>query len=425
MKPTCIDLFCGAGGLSLGFEQAGFDVLLAVDIDPIHCATHEFNFPTTKIICGDITHLSWKKLRNSIPGKSHNIDVVFGGAPCQGFSMIGKRALDDPRNLLVKHFARLVLEIKPKYFLFENVEGLALNKHKAFLKEFCEEFQRNGYEIKLPYQILNAKDFGVPQSRRRLFILGNKSGLNRVEYPNPTVFSIDKIPQQDLLIKPEGPSAWDAIGDLPVIENYPELLERDWAYAEYGKPSFYATLMRGEARENDYGYQRVWDKNLLTSSLRTKHTEKSKARFKSTPLGKIEPISKFFKLDPNGLCNTLRAGTASDKGAFTSARPIHPYIPRCITVREAARLQSFPDWFRFHVTKWHGFRQVGNSVPPLLAKSIAVKILEALGKKPKQSSKKIKLDKSFLLEFSVSTAAKYYGVPSDVTGRRLRKMIDG
>ncbi|MFM6055520.1 MAG: DNA cytosine methyltransferase, partial [Sphaerospermopsis kisseleviana] len=116
--------------------------------------------------------------------------------------------------------------------------------------------------------------------------------------------------------------------------------------------------------------------HILTSSLRTKHSPASEERFASTPHGKNEPISRFYKLDPDGLCNTLRAGTASNKGAFTSPRPIHPFTPRCITVREAARLHSFPDWFRFHPTKWHGFRQIGNSVPPLLAQAVAAEIIK-------------------------------------------------
>ena len=125
-RPIGIDLFAGAGGMSLGFEQAGFDVVAAVEIDPIHAATHEFNFPKCKTICRSVVELSAADIRNQAGIGDRRIDVVFGGAPCQGFSMIGKRALDDPRNALVHHFVRLVVELDANYFVFENVRGLTL-----------------------------------------------------------------------------------------------------------------------------------------------------------------------------------------------------------------------------------------------------------------------------------------------------------
>jgi DNA (cytosine-5)-methyltransferase 1 len=129
-----------------------------------------------------------------------------------------------------------------------------------------------------------------------------------------------------------------------------------------------------------------------------------------------------LKLDPDGVSNTLRAGTNSDKGAFTSPRPIHPTEPRCITNREAARLHSYPDWFRVHVTKWHGFRQIGNSVPPLLARAVAGQVLEALGVKPTAPKKALRLGDAALLELDASGAASMYGVRSDINGRRLRQI---
>jgi DNA (cytosine-5)-methyltransferase 1 len=152
-------------------------------------------------------------------------------------------------------------------------------------------------------------------------------------------------------------------------------------------------------------------------------------RFASTPHGKIESISRFHKLDPDGLCNTLRAGTPSNKGAFTSPRPIHPFIPRCITVREAARLHSYPDWFRFHPTKWHGFRQIGNSVPPLLAQAVAEEIIKFLDIKSSDSAKVTKtipqgikdLGNISLLTLDMSAAAKYFGANPHVIEPRTRK----
>jgi DNA (cytosine-5)-methyltransferase 1 len=176
MRPIGIDLFAGAGGLSLGFEQAGFDVAAAVEIDPVHCATHEFNFPGCATICRDVSKVSGREIRAAAGIGTREIDVVFGGAPCQGFSMIGQRALDDPRNSLVKHYVRIVREIAPKYFVFENVKGLTLGKHKKFLDELIQSLSRD-YDVLMPYRVLNAAEHGVPQDRRRLFLIGARKGL--------------------------------------------------------------------------------------------------------------------------------------------------------------------------------------------------------------------------------------------------------
>ena len=127
-RPIGVDLFAGAGGLTLGFEQAGFDVLASVELDPIHCATHEFNFPFWSILCRSVVETTAEEIRKQSDIGDREIDVVFGGPPCQGFSMIGKRDIDDSRNALVFHFIRLVLELKPKFFVMENVRGIALGK---------------------------------------------------------------------------------------------------------------------------------------------------------------------------------------------------------------------------------------------------------------------------------------------------------
>ena len=157
------------------------------------------------------------------------------------------------------------------------------------------------------------------------------------------------------------------------------------------------------------------------------------ARERSTPIyqkggfwkrntARREPVSRFFKLDPNGICNTIRAGTASDRGAFTSPRPIHPYSARCITVREAARLHSYPDWFRFHVTKWHGFRQIGNSVPPLLARAVAARVRESIRDDVQSNGhRQIPLGDPALLSLNMSEAAAHYSVPSNTVPQRIRR----
>lgn len=415
-RPIGIDLFAGAGGMTLGFEQAGFDIPISVELDPIHCAIHKFNFPFWSILCRNVVELTGNEIREKLNIPNREIDVIFGGPPCQGFSQIGKRALDDPRNALISHFLRIVLELKPKYFVIENVKGLTVGKHQIFLEEVINKLSKNSYQLQLPYQVLNAANYGVPQHRERLFILGCKKGLKLPNYPQ---IQIHKKSEAYI-------NVWDAIGDLPEVENYPELLEIDWVKAEndYDKPSEYAKKLRGiEYFNNDYSYEREYDQTILTSSLRTKHTQQSIARFDATAQGKTEPVSRFYKLNPHGICNTLRAGTPSSRGSYTSPRPIHPLTPRCITVREAARLHSYPDWFRFHVTKWHGFRQVGNSVPPLLAKAVAQEIIHALNIQPfKPTKTEYELENLKNLELNMSRAADLYGIDRYTIAPRLRNL---
>lgn len=420
-RPIGIDLFSGAGGLSLGFEQAGFDVVAAVEFDPIHCATHEYNFPDCKVICKSVADTNGSEIRRLSGIGNRDIDVVFGGPPCQGFSMIGKRSLDDERNSLVRHFLRLVLELKPKYFLMENVPGLAIGEHSIYLKRLMEKFERGGYKIERNYRILKASNYGVPQNRKRLFLFGCRKEFKLPLYPKPVTQPAGSFDTNGASGLPHGPSVMDAIGDLPDVEKFPELYENDSIRARFKEPSEYASCLRGLKRaEDDRSYPRNFDPAKLTSSMRTVHNKLSKERFAATPHGKTEPVSRFYKLDPKGACNTLRAGTASDRGAYTSPRPIHPSVPRCITVREAARLHSYPDWFRFHKTKWHGFRQVGNSVPPLLGKAVAGEIIKALGAKPACPKKTVDLGNESLLGFDMSEAEEYYSLSKPAISPRRR-----
>ena len=182
-RPIGIDLFAGAGGLSLGFEQAGFDVVAAVEIDPVHSAIHEYNFPNCKVIAQSVTELTGEKIRAKAGIGDRQVDVVFGGAPCQGFSLIGQRALDDPRNSLVKDFVRIVRELDASYFVFENVKGLTVGRHRKFLDELIAEFGKKGYSVRKEWRVLNAYNYGVPQDRQRLFLVGAKKGLTVPEYP--------------------------------------------------------------------------------------------------------------------------------------------------------------------------------------------------------------------------------------------------
>lgn len=417
-RPTVVDLFAGAGGMSLGFEQAGFDVVASVEIDPVHSAVHKYNFPKCAVIPKSVIGLDADEVLRAIGPDVEKVDVVCGGAPCQGFSMIGQRAFDDPRNRLVREFVRLTRELKADYFVFENVKGLTLGKHRQFLDELIGEFEASGYEVRLPWKVLNAANYGVPQHRERLILIGAKRGLPIPSYPKPSTRPAgSKKGDQD-----QGPSCADALSDLPNAEDFEILLDADAVRTgKWGPPSAYARLMR--CLDNEawaFGHPRSWDPQLLTSSMRTGHTAISRTRFREAIGGRPEPISRFYKLAADGVSNTLRAGTDAARGAFTSPRPIHYEHARCVTVREMARLHGFPDWFRFHETKWHGARQIGNSVPPPLARAIAGEIITAMNVTPTQPSLPLDLGDPVLLQMTVSEAAEYWGVEK-TPGKRDRK----
>ena len=418
-RPIGIDLFAGVGGLGLGFEQAGFDIVAAVEIDPIHCAVHEYNFPRCVMFPQSVSKLTGAEIRQRTGLGNRRVDVVFGGAPCQGFSLIGHRALDDPRNGLVREFVRIVTELRASYFVFENVKGLTIGEHKVVLDELIEEFAHRGYRTRLPWRVLDTAEFGVPQHRQRLILIGARKGLRLPEYPS-AIFRPADIQKRRLL--PKGPTCRDALGDLPDAEQFEVLSHTDEVKTTaWGRPTRYAHEMRCIGEDSwHFGYVREWDRRLLTSSLRTDHTAISRRRFEATAPGMVEPISRFYKLPADGLCNTLRAGTDSSRGAFTSPRPIHYALPRCITVREMARLHGFPDWFRFHRTKWHGARQIGNAVPPPLARAVAMQIVRAMDHGPMRPEQSIRLGDPRLLRMGMSEAAEYFGVPVAI-GRRDRK----
>ena len=212
------------------------------------------------------------------------------------------------------------------------------------------------------------------------------------------------------------PTVWDAISDLPNLDDFPTLLQTDaveiasdiWLQLA-SKASTYARQLRGlEPDPTDFSYLRHWQPQWLTSSLRTIHSQKSIDRFKQTPGGQIEQRSRLRRLPMDRSAHTLRAGTDSERGRFTAPRPIHPTHSRVISVREAARLHSFPDWFRFHCTKWHGFRQVGNSVPPRLGRAIGQEVMMALQCTPLKPKDAIDLGDPQLLQMNRFQTACYW-----------------
>jgi DNA (cytosine-5)-methyltransferase 1 len=272
-------------------------------------------------------------------------------------------------------------------------------------------------------KILSTADFGVPQLRRRLIVIGSRENQSVAQHPQPSCNPVPKTPGARVLRMreglPVGPTVWQAIGDIPDLDRYAALRGSDRTLLSDAameriecKASQYALRLRG-ADPADRAHPRRWNPALLTSSARTIHTAVSIHRFANTAPGDTEPISRFYRLHPRGLCNTLRAGTGSERGAFTSPRPIHPKRPRVISVREAARLHSMPDWFQLHATKWHGFRQIGNAVAPLLGRAVGESLTEALGVRPQKPRLKQPLGDARLLNLTMSEAAARYGVESD------------
>lgn len=367
-QPTAIDLFSGVGGMSLGFEQAGFKTLAAFDFEQRNVDAYAANFPETKAVCADLGKTTANDLRRKARLGRRRVDIVYGGPPCQGFSVGGQRDLEDKRNKLVYDFARLVRQFSPTYFVMENVQGLLSQHSRPTLDSFVRRIRRSGYDIVTPIQTLNASDFGVPQRRKRCIVLGHKKGAVAPSYPVPHDTSCDLFDT----------NVADAIGDLPNVALHDELYYEDTFKGAKPKPrSYYAKLLSGQIQDpNDYSAPRVTQSRRLSGCLRTDHSDKVISRFRETAPGEAEPISRYIRLNWSDVAPTLRAGTGPDRGKHTAPRPIHPEQPRCITAREAARLHSFPDWFHFNPTRWHAFRQIGNAVPPLLARAVASHVMQ-------------------------------------------------
>lgn len=348
MKPTVIDLFAGVGGMSLGFEMSGFDVLLANEYDKSIAEAYIANHKNTKMIIGDITSLDLKKTFGSYRGK---VDVVIGGPPCQGFSQKGQRkTIHDERNFLFKYYVSVVELVKPKYFVMENVPNLLTAEGGYFRKEIEELFNNMGYSLQ--YGVLNASDYGVPQNRRRAVIIG-KLGGKAPSLP---------IPQNKVV------TIWDAISDLAYLESGEGADEQKY---EMPVESEYEKLLRK-------------DSNTLFNHVATKHSPLALERLALIPPNagrEVLPKEHLTKSIYSGTWTRMRKDEISvtittrfdtpSSGKFT-----HPFLNRAITVREAARIQSFPDTFRFIGNKGSQMKQVGNAVPPLLAAAIAEVIMK-------------------------------------------------
>jgi DNA (cytosine-5)-methyltransferase 1 len=443
-RPIAVDLFAGAGGFALGLEQAGFDVVAAIEYDPVHAAAHAYNFPRTAVRCSDAARLTKDELYDAVKSgaQAHrhgrvDVDVVFGGPPCQGFSSGGRRLPTDERNLLVFDFLRLTLDLAPRFFVLENVPPLKNFPDPDYpgeklLDRLLEDFESGGYKI-LERKVLNASRYGVPQDRRRLIVIGARDGEREPMFPEPTVRPVPKRPEdkprawehggeEDDAMLTKGPTVWDAIGDLPDLDEFDELLKRDdveladdvLAAAEDTVSCYARRLRELDQDPDDLAYPREWTRSRLTSSRRTLHAQTTVERFAQTQPGCTEEKSRFYRLHRDGLCSTIRAGTGYERGSFMAPRPIHPVLDRVISVREAARLHSFPDWFRFHYSKWHGFRQIGNSLPPLLGRAIGAELVAAMGLQLTKPAEELELGDDKLLTMATYEAAAHFGANLDV-----------
>ncbi len=340
------DLFAGVGGLSQGFIKAGFDVVLAVEYDYDIAMSYKKNHPHTDVYADDICNLDFRKLHE----KYRQIDVVMGGPPCQGFSQKGKRlSINDPRNFLFKQFVRFVNEFTPKYFVLENVPNIITTEKGFFKNEIIESFNKLGYDVCCG--ILNASDFGVPQDRRRAVFLGQKRHLE-IGLPKP------------IGIKN---TVKDAISDLPTIKS-----GEGEEVSQYDKKP-----------ETDLQKDLRGKATILYNHVATNHNAVALRRMAMVPIGeggKVLPKAEQTKSIYSGtycrlLENEVAATITTRFDTPSSGRFTHPRLNRCITTREAARLQTFSDDFIFYGSKTCQMKQVGNAVPPYLAYAIAKVII--------------------------------------------------
>jgi len=342
---NAIDLFCGCGGLSYGFECAGVNILLGIDNDATALKAFENNHKNAKTICGDITTTTLSDIKKHIGDKK--IDLIIGGPPCQGMSLSGPRKFDDPRNKLYLSYIRLVEEIKPEAFVIENVPGL-VGLFKGQIKDsIIERLTALGYDVQ--YKILCSADYGVPQSRRRVVFVGLKDKS----------FDFDNIKSKETV------TCEMALSDLPPLV---ETLGEDPAEYETKPKNSYQKLMRSNSKK-------------VRNHIAASHSDKVKHIISLVPDG------GNYKDLPNEYKNSRNFHVAwtrfrSDKPAPTidtgHRHHFHYKYNRVPTVRECARLQSFPDDFIFEGNKTQQFRQVGNAVPPLMAQAIAEALLKYL-----------------------------------------------
>jgi len=355
VKPLkLVSLFSGGGGLDLGLEAAGFETVFATDIDHHSCITLErgkersikLGLPFLRhatIRQADVLTLNSSELMKQAGVKPGETDLLAGGPPCQAFSVFGKRlGIDDPRGQLPKQYLRLLSDLKPKAFMFENVFGLLTIHGGDTFRELCEQLSQpaDGLTYKLSVYRLNAADFGVPQFRDRVFIIGTKSGKALKEIP-----VLCGEPSESTVAKPllRRRTVGDALKTIPPLGQ------------------------------------------KLANHTSRDHSERIVARYKALVHGERDSKTRINKLDPTRPSYTIIVG--SDKGGGKGH--VHPTEPREVSPRESARMQTFPDWWEFSGTSRHPIRQVGNAVPPILAAVIGREIAHQIFNRPRKSLREI------------------------------------
>lgn len=348
-KVIGVDLFAGAGGMSLGAELAGIQVVCAIEKDIYAAETYRANHINTKVINEDIYNV------NMLPnGVTDRIDILFGGVPCQGFSTSNRRTnnRNNPENWLYKEFIRILNLYNPNWFVFENVTGLLELESGCFFQDMLMDFEKSGYTCS--YGVLNAVDFGVPQRRSRLFVVGSVNG-KKVNLESARICQVVSVKE--------------AIGDLPKLENGAAI---DVLPYHTGPISEYAKVMRGDMIE-------------CTGNLVSKNSKMVLQRYKYIKQGQNwsaipQELMKNYKNSSQchtGIYYRLIEGQPSVViGNYRKSMLIHPRYDRGLSVREAARLQSFPDRYIFKGSIGYQQQQVGNAVPPLLAKYVFEQIIK-------------------------------------------------
>lgn len=364
--PTMVDLFCGSGGLSLGFSQEGFAVSLANDIEPCCIDTYSHNHPETPrkhIVLGDIN--------NVIANISEflrftEVDVVVGGPPCQGFSMANRqRLIDDPRNALYKSYVEVVSIVQPKFVVMENVKGML-----SVAPQVVEDFKKIGYDV--DYHVFNAKDYSVPQNRERLIYIGNRLG-----YDSKAILKqiIDSASQYDSFVLS------DALYGLRPLEAKRKMNSTDLDSEESGSTiesnttqasSKYISLINnGRSCSFTFNHKARYnnDRDIeIFGRLNQGDNSNDPKIADIMPYARRNGIfkDKYFKLEENKVSKTITAHMKFDCNMY-----IHPTQARGLTPREAARIQSYPDDYFFRGAYTKTYMQIGNSVPPLLGRAIA------------------------------------------------------
>ena len=361
MTKTVVDLFCGAGGLSEGFRQAGYHVVAGNDFDDAAGETFAKMHPEARFIGGPIQNVVTKQLLGSADLKKGELDVLIGGPPCQGFSVYNhQRGLHDERSSLYLEYLRIVEGLNPKWVILENVTGMNSAGNGEAVRAIIRGLAELGYVVEA--KTLKAEEYGVPQERRRILFMGNRLGLP-VYWPEPT----------------HGPgllpfvTVRDAIGDLPELSNG-ESYEKS-AYGSRAKGDYQKYIRAGSKGVTNHAAPKLGDINMKRLEHIPQGGSWRDIPFDLLPKGmkrakRSDHTKRYGRLRWDGLSSTILTKCDIHWGAY-----IHPEQDRSISVREAARFQSFPDWFEFSGSRTEQYVQVGNAVPPLLGKKMAEAIM--------------------------------------------------